>query len=159
LLFRVHDDQRWLLFCAFGFFCDVFVFSQLNFYTFSLREISWILATKKRSSTRQRMRVGASTRWVSGSMLGRGLNTIVESRALLAVAIALACDNCGPWDQQRGPPGEAAICSVLAVLAPWRDALVPGPGCWGHFVLVLSAKITSASPRLTIARVRAGFCG
>src|SRR5882724_9407570 len=38
--------------------------------TFNLREISWILATKKRSSTKAKIRVGASTRWTSGSILG-----------------------------------------------------------------------------------------
>src|SRR6266853_189789 len=39
-------------------------------FTFNLREISWILATKKRSSTKAKIRVGASTRCTSGSILG-----------------------------------------------------------------------------------------
>src|SRR6185312_262449 len=39
-------------------------------FTLSLRETSWILATKKRSSTKAKIFVGASTRCVSGSILG-----------------------------------------------------------------------------------------
>src|SRR6476469_10739894 len=60
-----------------GFSSEPSVFSAMSLsvltnstFTLSLRETSWILATKKRSSTKAKIFVGASTRWVSGSILG-----------------------------------------------------------------------------------------